>query len=77
MPKTFLQATLIGKYAQESLAETTTGKVVGGISKGVLFMFGNNSLFLTRSQALSPFNISINENALIPGELQAGDEVFY
>lgn len=77
MLKTFLQATRIGKYVQESLAETTTGKVVGGTSKGVFFMFGKNSLFLTRSQALSPFNISINENALIPGELQAGDEVFY
>lgn len=77
MTKTFLQAERVGEYVMESLNLVTEGKVAGVTSKGVFFLFGRYSLFLTRSQALSPFNIIIHREDSIPMNLQVGDEVFY
>jgi hypothetical protein len=77
MTRQFLQAVRIGNYVQHSLAEVQFGKVIGATSKGVFFLFGHNSLFLTRAQGLSPFNIVIPEANQIPEGLNTGDEAFY
>lgn len=77
MTKILIQATRVGQYAIESLEHTSSGKVAGVTSKGVFFLFGRNSVFLTRSQYHSPFNISIPTEISIPDSLQTGDEAFY
>ncbi len=77
MTKQFLKAIRIGNYVEHSLKEINSGKVIGATSKGVFFLFGHNSLFLTRAQGLSPFNIVIPEEDQIPENLNTGDEVIY
>lgn len=73
----FLQATRIGCFARQALEVISVGKVMGATSKGVFLLFGKYSLFLTRAQGASPFNIVVDENTALPEGLELNDEVFF
>ena len=75
--KTQLTAALIGNYVQESLLKAVEGKVMGVTSKGVFLLFGKNSLFLTRDNHRSPFNIILSPESVLPPDLSIGELAYY
>lgn len=75
--KTHLYAASIGCYARESLLKASEGKVVGITTKGIFLEFEQRSIFLTKNDHNSPFNIILSPSDLIPSSLASGDIVYF
>ena len=71
----YYSASVIGQYVQESLSNPGRGKVLGVTSKGIFFLFGDKSIFLTEYPGKSPFNICLNDAKALYAEIGLGDEV--
>ena len=75
--KTHLVASCLGNFARDSLLKTSQGKIMGVTSKGVFLLFGKSSLFLTHDIHMSPFNVILSPENVLPRELSIGDPVYY
>lgn len=75
--RTHLYASSMGCYVQESLRKASEGKVLGITSKGIFFEFEQRSIFLTKNDHNSPFNIILAPSDTIPSDITSGDIVYF
>lgn len=68
-----LKVARIGAAAAEIIAQGGAGKVIGVTSKGVFLRIGNQIMFLTSADYLSPFNLTIMNEEKWLKQLQPED----